>query len=478
MNKNKYLAQNTVLFALSTFSTKIVAFLMVAFYTKVLTQSEYGIIDIIFTTVGLLFPVIGLSIHNSVLRFLMEDEKQKTNIISIAVWIAILGSLVFGGSVFLLRGFSQIGDYAVSIYLIGVLEVFFYIFAEFTRAVNHISVYVQANIIVTVATALLNVIFLGVLDLKVNGYLYATALSYVLALLYIQCRERVLKYCRGFGLDLLKHPLAKDMLKFSVYLIPNTLFWWITSVSDKYIILWLVNEAAVGMYAVSNKIPVIITSMGQVFSQAWQLSAIKERQSADRTEYTNKTYHFLFTSLLLLLSFLLVILKVFVSVYVDASYFESWKAASVLLVSAVYNIMASVVGSTYVVEKNNRKNMLSTLLGAMINIVLNILWIPRYGLMGAAASTALSYAAVNYYRIYDTRRMLPIKPFQTSSALTCILIAVQYYVIFTGQELISVANIILFGAVLAVNGKYFKYCFVTAKNLIVRKAGKQSELDE
>ena len=69
MNRNKYLLKNTFLYSISTFSTKIITFFMVSFYTAVLSAETYGKIDVIFATINLLIPIVALSINNSILRY-------------------------------------------------------------------------------------------------------------------------------------------------------------------------------------------------------------------------------------------------------------------------------------------------------------------------------------------------------------------------------------------------------------------------
>ena len=83
MKKGKYstLGKNTLLFAVSSFGTKIITFLLVPLYTSVLSTNDYGTIDLITAAVQLLIPILTLNIQDAVLRFSL-DRSYRQNICS------------------------------------------------------------------------------------------------------------------------------------------------------------------------------------------------------------------------------------------------------------------------------------------------------------------------------------------------------------------------------------------------------------
>ena len=401
MERLKYLFKNTFL---STFSTKLISFLMVSFYTSVLNAELYGQIDIIFTTINLLVPVVALSIHNSIVRFAMDEDKNRSNILLVGLSITAIGSLfVLVGSIIL----NFFYDYS---FLCGVLlveQIFFLLFTEYVRGIGKNGLYVICHISLIAITSALNILFLGVLNLKVIGYLYAYLLSYVICCtLLIICINpvKVLKYTTQSK----KKSDLHEMVKYSIYLIPNSVFWWITNSSDKYMILYLIGSMYNGIYSVSNKIPTIITNVFYIFNQAWQLSAIKENGSKDEEKFVNEIFNALFITMSVVVSGILLIIKPFMSIYVSEQYYVAWQSSSILTFTGMFNILASFVGTQYVVAKENKMNMYTTLLGTVVNIVLNAILIPFFQLNGAAIATCISYIVVFIVRIFDTRKYLII----------------------------------------------------------------------
>lgn len=428
MGKLKYLFKNTVLYSISTFSTKLISFLMVSFYTSVLSAELYGKIDIIFTTINLLIPIAALSINNSILRFSLDKETNNSNVFLVGLSVTSIGSIIVLLLSLIINCFFE---YAFLGGILIIVEIFYLFFLEYVRGLGKNGVYVTCNIFLVALTAFLNILFLGKINLKVEGYLYAYILAYAICNLiliaYINPRS-VLKNVVPKKIKSDSH----EMLRYCIYLIPNSIFWWITNSSDRYMIVFFIGSAFNGIYSVANKIPTIVTSIFQIFIQAWQLSAIKEQGSKNEERFVNDVYKILFTVLSLVVSLILLIIKPFMSVYVSDSFYSAWQSGAILLLSGMFNILASFVGIQYVVIKNNKMNMYTTLLGAIVNIILNAILIPLFQLNGAAIATCVSYIVVLIVRLFDTKKYLKIEKNMLYFCLVLILITQEIFLFIGG----------------------------------------------
>ena len=92
-SRSKYLLKNTVIFALGNFSTKLIAFFLVPFYTYVLTTEEYGVINLIFTLATLIGPFLMVNLQDAVRRFALESNADHKAILSIEWGVIIVGHL-------------------------------------------------------------------------------------------------------------------------------------------------------------------------------------------------------------------------------------------------------------------------------------------------------------------------------------------------------------------------------------------------
>ena len=82
MNEYKSLARNTAIFAIGTFGSKILSFIMVFFYSRAMQTDEFGMLDIIINSASLLLPIALLGIQNAIIRFGLDTEYKKSDVFS------------------------------------------------------------------------------------------------------------------------------------------------------------------------------------------------------------------------------------------------------------------------------------------------------------------------------------------------------------------------------------------------------------
>jgi O-antigen/teichoic acid export membrane protein len=93
-SKTKQLAVDTILFGISTFGSKILVFLLTPLYTAVLLTEEYGVADLINTTVNLIYPVLTLAIADATLRYSLDKNCSKRAVLGDAIVITIASLLL------------------------------------------------------------------------------------------------------------------------------------------------------------------------------------------------------------------------------------------------------------------------------------------------------------------------------------------------------------------------------------------------
>ncbi len=432
MGRGKYLAKNTALFALNVVGTKLIAFLLVPLYTNAFKTEEYGVVDLINTIAVILVPVITLNIGEAVMRFGIDEETDKNDISSIAILFAIF-SLFLGFLVIpIMRFFPAMQTSSPLVYLFCVSQGLYLTFSYNLRGQEKLAQYAIGNILCTFFMAGFNILFLVVFKLGIEGYFYAYIIAYSISALYCVAVGDVFKTIRNFRI---KPSLAKQMVKYSIVLVPNSFMWWIMNSSDHIMVTSMIGAAANGVYAISYRIPSILTAFSQVFNQAWSYSAIREDKSNDRASFNNNMYDKLVRSQLLITSFLILIMKPFLRIYVSEAYYEAWKYTPYLLVGYFFLTMGTFLSTSYTVNKDSKGFLISGTTGALINVVLNALLIPLVGIHGAAFATCISYIFVFLYRVHDTKKYIIIDVFKKEYVIGYILL------IITGASMFIDGNI-------------------------------------
>lgn len=195
MNKKyKKLGKNTLLMVVGNFASKLLTFFLVPLYTYCLSTSEYGISDLMSTTISLIVPFLTLTIAEGILRMTLDKKIDNKQIFSIAVYVSLFGFVILLVVSPLLSRWVSFSNY----YLFFLVYYFFYvaqlIAQQFIKGIEHISVFVLSGIIATIVTCSLNVLLLVILHLGIYGYLISLVAGYAISFFYIMLKEKLWIY--------------------------------------------------------------------------------------------------------------------------------------------------------------------------------------------------------------------------------------------------------------------------------------------
>lgn len=401
--KYRVLLSNTFLFALGNIGSKFIMFFLLPLYTNTLSSEQYGITELVVTGSNLLLPFISLSIHEAVLRFGLEKDNDEGQVLKNACVVMLGGSLLLLALIPVIRAYDAISQWTFYFVLITILHMYRRVFSLYMKSVGRIKIFVIDNIFYTLLLAVTNILFLLVLGWGISGYFLAIIISTLASIIFYFFAGGIIK---DFFQSTINGVLLKNMLVFSAPMIINAVSWWVSNSSDRILLEYYLCASAVGLYSVAAKMPSLVTSLTMIFGQAWTISSVTEYDTTRDASFYEKTfraYHFL---LVLFTSLLLLVIKPFMGIYVGAEFVQTWVYVPFLLLGAVFFAYASFFGAIYTAAKKNINVMITTLIGASMNITLNVILIPRMGIYGAVFSTMATFFLVSIYRIFDSRKYL------------------------------------------------------------------------
>lgn len=464
--KNKYttLVSNTFLISIGTFGSKLLTFFMVRFYTEVLTPSDYGTADLIMQGANLLFPVISMGIVEGVFRFALGNPKKRRNIFSAGVWVITGGSAVLAAVTGLTWSADLFDDVLWLMAIYTIASCYHSLCAQFIRAQGKMALYAGQGMLNTVLVIGLNILFLLVFKWSITGYVLSTAVADILCSGFLVFKEKLWQYLTVKpGKGLLAH-----MLRYSVPLIPTTIFWWITSVSDRYMITAFLGSDANGIYAVAAKIPTLLTLMATIFLEAWQFSAIAESagERKEHIRFYSKIWKIFMSAMFLAGGVVIALSQWEIRVLSADEYYSAWQYIPLLSAAMIFSSFVTFAGSIYVVEKKSLLSFGTSMAGAAVNILLNLILIPtELGIQGAVIATFSSYFLVFLIRSKNARKLLPFRLYSQRLTVNCMIMAIQ--IIWLVGELPGwqLVQLIAVGAFLAIDGKYLVSIFSSLKSM-------------
>ena len=116
----------------------------------------------------------------------------------------------------------------------------------------------------------------------IYGYLLSFIVSNFAGMILLVTLGKMHVY---FKIGKIDKKLMKEMLFYSLPMITNSISWWISNSSDKYILTFLCGATINGIYSVAYKIPTILSVCYGVFMSAWRLSAVDDFGSEETDRF-------------------------------------------------------------------------------------------------------------------------------------------------------------------------------------------------
>lgn len=449
--KNKSLLKNIGIFTIGSFGSNILSFLMVPLYTAVLNTAEYGSVDLVTSTAALLTPILLLSIQDATLRFGMDPEYKKEDVLSTSINITFKGTaLLLVGLVFLcvlnLVNISKM--YLVFLFVFFVLGALNNILNLYLKAKNKASAIAVSGILCTLITCSSNVLLLLVFKFGIIGYMISNTIGIFIQVVYQLVVGHAYKdiHIRNYT------NLSKSMIKYSSPLIANSISWWINNASDRYILTWLRGVSANGIYTVSYKIPTILSMFQNIFFNAWSISAISEFDENDTDGFIGTNYSIYSFISLFVCSGLLIINIPLAKFLYRGDYFTAWQCVPFLLFGTVFSGISQFEGSLFAATKNTKQVAKTTVIGAAVNTICNFVFIYFIGATGAALATLLGYAVTWALRTKYLQSFIKMKVNWFNHFASLFLVAIQAIIATINISLII--QIVIFLVVLILNRKF------------------------
>ena len=410
MSEKSRLIKNTGLIAIGNFGAKMVSFLLLPLYTSILTTEEYGTYDFIVAVSAFLAPIATMSMQEAMFRFIIDSgnkgeefKKIITNSLSIVTaGILVLGVALLGTGVILgLENCQYIWLYISA----GAL----YSFSNnILRGLGEIKKYAIVSSAKNIMQLMINVLVVAVFRWGMTGLLFSMCVSEIIAFVVVAIEVRI---WREINLKYISSSTIKPMLKYSLPLIPNALCAQIINMSDRLVISGFMGASANGIYSVSYKFPNMIETVYHYFYTAWSESASRVfAKGKEKAEEYYQSLHktisdMMFSVIILMIAGMPIMFRIFVR----GDYIKGFDYIWILLLAMYFDCLAKFYSGLFTALKKTDVMAVSTLIAAIINLVVNIALIKFIGLYAAAGSTLLADMVLVFIRKIKLKEYIELK---------------------------------------------------------------------
>ena len=305
-SQKKYttLVSNTLLFAISNFSSKLLSFFIRPYLSYALDSPDVmGVSSLLQQATNLLIPVVSLGVAYAVIRFGLDKENDKSSVFVNGAATICVGFLVLLLAMPLVRLIPNAAEYLGFLYLCVLASCLRTLCTQFIRSRLMNRLVAIDGVLTTLSLLAYYLIFLSVFKLGATGFLLANALADLTSMVFVFIAGGCWRYFKPKAFSM---ALWKDMLRYCLPMIPASISFWVINASDMFFVQGMCEGYGgrsgnhwVGLLSAGYFLPQIITILGSIFYEAWQLSAVTEE--TDREAFFSKIFR-VYASVLFCLS--------------------------------------------------------------------------------------------------------------------------------------------------------------------------------
>ncbi len=457
-----------MILGIGTFGSKILAMFLTRLYTTHMGADILGTKELIETTANFLIPVFTLAISESVIRYGLDKDYSNRQVFSTAMGIQFCGMIMlvllspFLSVIPFVKGYT----YLLVIYVI--VSALRQTTSLFIRSIGYMKLYAVDGIMATLTLFMFNILFISKMGLGLTGFMLSIISSDLCSVIFLFLTTRLWRF---FSLKSVDREITRIMLRFSIPMIPTSIMWIITGFSDRIFIKYLsgpegeVGDAAAGIYTAASKIPNLVSMVSTVFFQAWNMSAITEYGSKGIGKFYQKVFT-AYQSIMYIASagiilFVDILSPMLLNYSVHPEYARAVSYTPVLVLSVLMMCFNMFLSSIYTAAQRTKNSFWTSLIVTVLNLILNVFLIHKFGIHGAIATTFISYIVCYIIRIIDSRRYIYFRVNHLFTGINlCALLALALIMVkrpdhmfIYGGAITLFIVVINFRAVIALAGK-------------------------
>lgn len=413
MGKFSTLGKNTLLILIGNVTSKMFALLMLPLYTSWLSVEDFGTTDIIIVYSTLLLGVVSCCIAEAIFVIPKGHSIEEKNIyfssgLFFLIIVSVLSALLWVILDKLFYIFCITNSFSINlwgIYFILITNIFFVYCQQFCRSIDKIFNYSVAGIVLTISTAVYSIIFVP--KFGVRGFIISSGMSYLTACLYTIVSAKLYQYV---SIEVINNRKVKDLLGYSIPLIPNAIMWWLVSAFNRPLLETYCGMYSIGILAVAGKFPGFLNVFLNSINASWIISVIDEYRNKTFSDFYNRGIQlFVFLLFFCCISFTVFGKNIISFFTLNSSYDQAWIYLPLLAMSTVLSCLSGIIGAVFSAAIKSKYYFYSSIWGAGASVLFNIIFIPWFNLWGAVFANLLSMFVMLVSRIIYARLFVNIK---------------------------------------------------------------------
>lgn len=423
-----------------------ISFLTIPIFTRLLTTEDYGMVSLYMIWIGLFSVFISLDLAWSVQRGKFDFEDSYDKYISSILFLSLILFFSFLAIFIVFEDFFiQLTNLPKTLFYFMIVQSYFVFIQRFSlskfRVEYKYKLVSVINISISITSVLLSIYLIKYvfIDEEYLGKILGSGvLIVIIGLVY-------LFYFLIKGKELINLKYWKYALTLSVPFIIHNISGVINSQIDRIIINKYVGLSETGIYSFAYSIGIIISVIFMSFYQAYGPIFLEKMNNKEYEAITSisKKFRDIFT---VIYAIFLFISPEIIRIMAPESYWEGAVIVPFIFMAFYINFMFTFETNTEYFYKKTKFISLGTLIAAIVNVFLNLIFVPIYGYVAAAITTVISFTVLFFFHYYITKKIIKHSIYGARFHLTSfvyVLIITVFFMIF--KEMLLIRLIALVG---------------------------------
>lgn len=387
------MAKKILIYGLGIFFSKIIVFLLIPIYTRCFSTTDYGYYDVLVTNLTMLVSIAFIEVWSGTLRFMFDYENPYKPIKAVIKIIPFLGIFYFIG--ILILSFIMDIKYPIVTVLFGLSYFLFTIYNSICRGLQKNVDYIISGVISATFSSVLSIICVVLLKKGIVYVLISQTLGYLLASLYVEIRTKALRYSLCEKAETV---VSKEVVKYCFPLMINSFSFLFLGTYNKNYILKVLGESASGYYAFILKFSSILSIIISIFTLSWQEVAFQNSNSEDRA----KKYTYYLNGFIKIVGLSIPLYCIFLykacPIIGGKQYIESVQYIPLSILATFIAEFSGILSILIAVNKKTTPILISTVVGAIVNVILMQITVNCLGINAASLSLLIAYIFIGTIR--------------------------------------------------------------------------------
>jgi O-antigen/teichoic acid export membrane protein len=384
----------------------MLAFILLPLYTRYLSPEDYGKVDVIFAVTVVVIPIVTMQVGFACYRFLFDsnDPADQRELISNTMAVFLSGSLAFSALYLAFIAFVPV-EYGLAILLFIVLGGLSQLMQTLVRGLRKNALYSVLGVVSTVAMLTANLVFIVGYNMKSIALLLAPICGNIAVIVIAAARLKLFSF---LDFRLLNLDKIRSLLTYSAPLVPDSICWWLMLGFGRVYLNYQDGPEAVGIFAVANKFPTLLTTFYSIFILAWKENAITQFTAEDRDAYYSAVYNRQIKIILGAIIVLLPATRLVIEFLLGDAFRSCYQYVPLLFLSAALSMFAAFWGPGFESAKKTSGILISTLWAFAANLIANVLLVPVLSIYGVAIANVAAYSVLYITRMKQSRKFFTI----------------------------------------------------------------------